>query len=215
MWISYAIALTIAEDKMRTSAVIVFLFVAMSANAQGPTLPERIAAEHSSIAINVNVDGPTPTLERMLRETNMVVRATVGRAEGHLTPDGRDIYTTYELTSPRIAFSSTKAQMPRPGIIPPPLTLTQRGGTVSIGGYTATVHYDSGATLAPGMDIIGLLREDSEGHVPAASIGILQVRESAVVPLVRASGELQAFAGMNADSFVNEMVARRRHLQSK
>jgi hypothetical protein len=78
------------------------------AQFQGPTLAERVAIEGTDVAITISVDGPPSVFEQAIGATDLVVRGQIGKATGHLTEDGRDIYTTYEILKPQV-------HSPRPG----------------------------------------------------------------------------------------------------
>lgn len=181
-----------------------------AAVAQGPTLRERVARAHTDVALTVNVDGPVVTLEQILAETDLVVRGSVGRATAKLSADEREITTTYEIVNPQVSFSKSYAQAARPGLPTRVITVTQPGGTVSIGAFTATIRYDDAEMLKTGTDVIVLLRDDRESYAISGRAGMFEVRDARIVPLAKRRGEHQRFAGMTPEVF---LVALRKALK--
>jgi hypothetical protein len=188
---------------------------AVGAFGQSPTLAQRVATQQSDVSLNVNVDGPMPTVTGILTETDVLVRGIIGKVTGHLSSDGRDVFTTYELLSPKVVFSSRSPRI-EGAAGAETLTLVQHGGTVRINGWNASVLYDDMATLSPDMEVVAFLR-DAGGQYRASGGGaaIFQVRNNVIVPLVRRSGEHKAFAGADVDTFMSDMVGRKRFLQAK
>jgi hypothetical protein len=128
---------------MRVAVATIFgLVIGTTAIAQNPTLRDRVASAHGSVQLHVNVDGPIVTTQQMLAETDVVVRGLVGPGVARLAKDERTIMTTYELVNPQVSFSKTTVPANQPGIVPRAISLTQPGGTVAIGEFTATVEYD-------------------------------------------------------------------------
>jgi hypothetical protein len=184
------------------------------AQFQGPTLAERVAIEGTDVAITISVDGPPSVFEQAIGATDLVVRGQIGKATGHLTEDGRDIYTTYEILKPQVLFAAKVQQVSRPGIAVP-LTFTQRGGTVEIAGHKATVNYDTVAKVRAGMEVILLLHERDRKNWPAGTSGVFEVQGSKVVPLSPRPGDASQFDGVDADSFLAEVVRKRQGLMKQ
>jgi hypothetical protein len=193
--------------------VLAFLWAQSLALAQfqGPTLAERVATEGTDIAMTINVDGPQSVFERTIGAADLVVRGQIGKATGHLTEDGRDIYTTYEILNPQVFFAAKVQQLPRPGIAVP-LTFTQRGGTVEIAGHKVTVTYDNVAKVRAGMEAILLLHERDGKNWPAGTGGIFEVQASKVVSISPRPGEHRRFDGVDANTFLSEVVGKRKKL---
>jgi hypothetical protein len=199
---------------MRNLVLLTFIAILGSAVvAQRPTFREQIAVAQADVTLSVFVDGPPVLVVDILKETDLVVRALIGQVEGHLSEDGREISTSYELLNPHVFFSATAATSSTPGETPPPLSLTVGGGAVRIDGFTATETYDNAPELSTGMEVIVLLHSH-EGKYQIARGGIFGVRDSTIIPLVNMHGEQQKFSGMNADAFLAEVVTLRKQLQT-
>jgi len=178
------------------------------ASAQTLTLRERVARAHADVSINVNVDGSRVNFNRLIKETDLIVQAEIGDSTSLLSPDGKDIYTQYQLLSPRVLYSSPVDASAQPGV-PPPLVVTQSGGEVKIDGFTAKVLYDNTVILKPGTDVVLLLHRDNRTYRLAASVGAFEVWNSTIVPLAKSRGDHQKFDGMSVESFVQDVLARR------
>jgi hypothetical protein len=190
-------------------AAIFCLVVGTAAIAQDPTLRERVASAHENVQLHVSVDGPIVTTQQMLAETDVVVRGLLGPGVAHLSADERAIMTTYELVNPQVSFSKTTAQANRPGVVPRAISLTQPGGTVAIGEFTATVEYDDVPNLRSGMELIALLTDRQGQYFAARGIGLFEVHEARIVPIAKAR-ELRQFRGMAKDAFLEEVVRLRK-----
>jgi hypothetical protein len=183
--------------------------VGTAAIAQNPTLRDRVASAHGNVYLHINVDGPIVTMQQMLAETDVVVRGLVGPEVARLSANERAIMTTYELVNPQVSFSKTAVQANRPGIVPRAISLTQPGGTVAIGEFTATVEYDSVPRPRSGMELIALLTDRQGQYFAAAGIGLFEVREVRIVPIGEGA-EIQRFRGMSRDAFLEEVVRLRK-----
>jgi hypothetical protein len=191
------------------------LLIGINATAQQMTLRERIADEHSDISVAINVDGPQVSLQRMVEQTDSIVRAVVGSIESHLSDNGQDIFTTYELVNPQILFEAKATTTARSGIRPAAITLSQPGGTVNIDGFTATVRYDDVPVLATGMEVVAFLHDSDTRHVAAARRGLFEVRQSTIVPLVSRTDDHQKFAGVRVDDFLAQAIALRSQINQR
>jgi hypothetical protein len=63
------------------------------------------------------------------------------------------------------------------------------------------------------MDVVLLLHEDKGRQWVAGGYGIFEIRNSKVVPLATGFGEHQRFAGMTADAFLADVLARRQQVR--
>ena len=95
------------------------------------------------------------------------------------------------------------------------LTLSQRGGTVPVDGFTASVEYDDSAKLKAGMDVVLMLHKDRKTYRAAGRAGVFEIRDSRILPLVPRNGEHQRFAGMQPASFLFEILGLRRAIPNQ
>ena len=89
---------------------VLTLFVLVSGTvviAQRPTLREMVIEAQADVNVLVSANRPAPVpFARLLEITDHVVRATIGKSVSHLSEDGFDISTQFELTNQRVLFSA-------------------------------------------------------------------------------------------------------------
>ncbi len=200
---------------MRWSRVTRFalpLFAILSAAlvAQQPTLRELIAQSHSGVALMVNSDGPPVKLDHILDQTDFIVRAVVGEGVGHLSANGNDIYTTYPLLNVRVLFAAVTFRSGNSGETAAAFTLSQRGGTIMIDGFNATVNHDDVRALTPGTDIVALLHQQGGLYWPAGGYAVFTSTASKISAAYPPRGEHRKFDGMDTDQAVSELVELRK-----
>jgi hypothetical protein len=203
---------------MRIQIVVAcVLMIGVSAEAQRPTFRELVATSRSDVSVTVTGNHPRFDFDRILRGTDVVVRAIVGQAQTYLSDDGADIFTTYELINPDVLFSVKPLPRVPPGEIlaPNALALTQRGGAVPIEGFTATMLDSDMVPLTFGLDVVLLLREHDKKYWLSENYSVFQVRDATIVPLGRVPDPPTQFAGMKSDAFVREVLTRRRQVANK
>jgi hypothetical protein len=204
---------------MRTSIVIaIVVALGLSAAAQQQTLREQVNTLRRDVSITVTGSHLKFDFDRVLRGTDIVVRAIVGRAETYLSEDGTDIYTTHELINPDVQFAVKAPTTALPSNLRAPLAfaLTQRGGAISIDGFIASVKDADTVPLTYGMDVVVFLQEHAKRYWLSDSYAVFQVQDGAVVPLSRRSdGNNDSFAGMAVQTFLADVVSRRSQLATK
>jgi hypothetical protein len=78
---------------MRIQIVVAcVLMLGVSAEAQRPTFREQVATSRSDVSVTGS--HPRFDFDRILRGTDVVVRAIVGQVQTYLSEDGADIFTT-------------------------------------------------------------------------------------------------------------------------
>jgi hypothetical protein len=198
-----------------------FLLAALMTSAgmivviQELTLAERVAATQQDIMITVNADGPLPSVDEGLRDTDIIVRGVVGASEAHLSKDGRSIYTTHSLINARVAYSNRAQPVLPPGVTPKPFALTLPGGVVRIGNFSATIHFDVVPELKPGMEIIAFLKERDGAYGMASRSVILQVRQSVIEVLSPRAGEYAELVGAAPEAALSTLVNRKTALAGR
>jgi hypothetical protein len=199
----------IAGGFLRRTAVTALCLVLAGAvsTAQRQTLAQMVAEANNDINISVSVTSPamSPFAEDLAR-TDYVVRATIGPGTSRLTDDGYSIDTTFELRNPRVLFARAVAQSSTAGPVPPPLVLSQEGGTVPIGGFKARVSVGH-PNAAEGMDLILFLRKFQGRYWAGHLGGMYEVRDGRVFPMDKGLGNLRPFEGMTVSAFQDHILS--------
>ncbi len=120
-----------------------------------------------------------------------------------ITADETDILTEYELYNVTV-FQSRPFTSSRPGV-PPRLTVTQLGGTVTLNATPFIQVEDGLPALRPGSETVLLLRRNDDGYVIAGTFyGAFEVLSGTLVPLTK----VQSFAPEYRDKPVDQALAR-------
>lgn len=159
---------------------------------------------------DVSVSGSRPItfVKDVVARADLMVRAGIGRAESHLSTDAREIYTTYELVTPRVLFASRSVTQ-RFGLDSAELlVVAQMGGTILRDGRAdcpLSMSYSDSTTLKPGMDAVLLLYERN-GLLYVMFDGVFEVRGSAVVLPKASLSDGEQFKGMPVDRFIAHLL---------
>jgi hypothetical protein len=183
-------------------------------------LPSTAAAQQETIVelISRGVDGRTrtapsgrpPSLDTILSKTDVVVRGVVGTPKPRLAKDGRNVYSDYPLKAAEILYDSALAGSKRPGIRPE-VTVTQLGGTITVGGGTYTQTELGLTPLAPGTDAIFLLqRTDNSLEIAGVFYGAFEVSNNRVRPLTSKVGFSKEMADVSAAHFIDRVLSKLR-----
>jgi hypothetical protein len=149
------------------------------------------------------------SLQDLLVQTDLVVRGTVGaKTFSYLSADETDVLTDYRLESVGIIFPVSAASTPRPGVKPPPITLTQLGGTTVIEGHQVSVDHTCLRPLAPRTDAIFLLTRSGEKYRLAFEyLGVFAIENGSIHPLCECGAFSANYRGKALDDFVADIVA--------
>jgi hypothetical protein len=180
-----------------------------SAFAQLPTIPELLASQGSSRRITGIPSGQAPTVDELLKQTDIVVRGTVGAPTTFLSDDQRDVYTEYSLSDVTVLHQRRPA---RPGILPP-LTVVVRGGAITIDGRTFVQEDEAFPALAPGTTGVFLLTRTADRYRLAGWVfGAFAVTKNGLRPFTRKLGFGEELTDLSASQSEAHLVARAREL---
>jgi hypothetical protein len=192
----------------RVAAVIMFAaLMVLEAHpiAQRETIPQAIARGASG-KFATTPSGVPPALDRLLSETELIVRGTLGEPRAVLSDDEYDVLTEYPLHRPTILAYSTTQNLRTAS---PPITVTQRGGTIVINGVTFTQTEDALAPLRPGTDGLFLLKRKNSRYVLAGIyFGAFDASGSTLVPLVNKPEFAAGIGSEPVDHAIGHLVAR-------
>lgn len=198
---------------MRTILVGLVLFNAVNASAQaGPHSLRDLCAAQGSKGVHISIvsdSPPPPPFENIIRATDMIVRATVGPSSARLTPDDRNIVTTFELLNPLVLFAAKAQSVERPSV-PSKMMFTLQGGTVVLNDCKATVAYGGMPDVRTGADVIFLMRETPDGTFAPIHMGMFEVARSGIHAMLGESGEHQKFEGRPVAEVVADILAARK-----
>src|SRR5262245_2632456 len=160
------------------------------------TIEEAIAAGAVG-SVSTVPSGPCPSIETILRSTDIVVIGRVGDPTSYMAPSHREIYTDYTLTNATVLYD---AQPSEPRESPsPPVVVTQVGGTIEIHGVRFTHKESALAPLEPGRIGLFLLQHAQGKNMIAGKwYGVFDVTEAGFVPLVSKEGFAPEYRALGA-----------------
>lgn len=170
--------------------------------------------------VTVGSERPITFLKDVVARADLIVRAGIGRGTSHLSKDAREIYTTYELVTPRVLFASP-AVTQRFGVDSAEMrVMAQRGGTIFRDGRMdcpLSMSDPETTTLTPGMDAVLLVSMSvgkanmvgmaADGQFYGPIDGVFEVRDSAIVLPKAAPNDGEQFKGMPVDRFIAYVLA--------
>jgi hypothetical protein len=119
--------------KARAMAVLLLLVNAdrvFAQQQQRKTIPEAVAAGATGSIATVP-SGQLPKINDLPRNTDVVVRGTVGESRSYLSDDELNVYTDYTIVDPLVLYESHLTPVHAPGTVPR-IVVTRLGGIVVI-----------------------------------------------------------------------------------
>ncbi len=180
----------------RSILVCGMMAMATASWAQFDTIPQSIAKGAVGSASTVP-SGVSPSVERILRITDLVVSGTVGESRSYLSDDQMEVYTDIALGDPTVLYQSHQLVTAAvPGVIPT-VTITQRGGTISIEGTTFTQREEALPALQIGTKGLFFLQRVGNKNVIAGKFyGAFSVVDGRVTPLMSSKDYAQEYRGL-------------------
>ena len=183
-------------------SLVAFALAAVLTNgavhAQGETIPQAVA-RGATTRFATRPSGRPPALADILRDTDLVVRGTVGDAVARLSDDEQDVYTDYQIKNPVLFYQKQIAGFPRPGAVLP-ITATQLGGALMIGDVKFTQTELGLPPLEPGSEALLLLqRVQNRYYISGTFYGAFGIVGGKVTRLMKMEGFAPALEGAPAD----------------
>jgi hypothetical protein len=146
-----------------------------------------------------------PPLRLFARDADLILRGVVSEAHSAVTDDRQSISTRYLIADPIVFFS----RLPNSGRNPisqPPITFIMPGGSATIDGQRVAVLIDGVVAPSTGADLIVILKRRDDGEYVPLGTGLFEVRGTAVIPLVNWDADQIRLAGMDVDTFLNDLL---------
>jgi hypothetical protein len=127
-------------------------------------------------------------LSDILAETDVVVRGFVGTGRSYLSDDQMDVLTDLSIERPVVIYERVAKPVRTPGA-PASMTVTQNGGTVSVGDLTYTQTHGALPPLERNTECLLLLTTvGGKYHVAGTYYGAFDLRGGKMVPLTGKAG---------------------------
>jgi hypothetical protein len=151
-------------SRLLLSMALGVLATAMIGHAQHfrSTIRDALARAGVSLTrVSSRPSGAAPGISKILQDTDVIVRGTIGPPTTYLSKDQRDLYTDYPLINPTILFdpgvSSSRTPGPGKGII----VTIRGGGSIQIGGLTFTQKDQALPELPTAAEALFLLKREA------------------------------------------------------
>jgi hypothetical protein len=173
---------------------------------QRATIPEMISRGGATSTSTVP-SGLPPSVDELLRITDVVVTGTIGQPRSYLSSDQTEIYTDYDIIAPVIFFQSQVITRPTPGP-PPGVTVTLRGGTLMVSGISFTQTEPALPPLQSGTQGLFLLRRvDGKYQIAGMFFGAFSIIEGRIMPLVARDDFAPEYRNVTLSEAMKSMLA--------
>lgn len=191
-----------------TASFITVAFVG-NVRAQLATIPQQLARVGESLHGGPSIpSGPSPTIERILAHTDLIVRAVVGHPRSYLSDDQMDVQTDYLFDAVLLLYQGVPIE---PDVLS--LTVTMLGGTITMSGLTFTSKHEGLPLIEPGTDCLLLLKKVGNAYQVAGTYyGAFRISGEKLVPLTGDKGFARQLVGVPAGPAIEELVAQARAL---
>ena len=170
-----------------------------------PTLLEMARQSGGGVTAMIQSCGPTPSLAERVRLADLIVEGIVRTRTSYLTPDGRNIFTDYDVVIRRALFQREMLPSSKPGVAAP-VIFKSEGGEIIVEGFRLAVDVranDARVTLAEGNHVYLLARRDPvDGKWRVGPLDVFNVVNGAIVPPDTFSDVPKS---LPADTFVQRM----------
>ena len=173
-----------------------WVFVAagtLCAQSQRRTIPDAIKSGGVSSVASVP-SGQNPTMEDILRVTDVAVMGWIGEPHGYLSDDQSSVYTDYPLRDPVYLYPPELAQTVRDV---PPIVVTELGGTVNVNGAVFTEKQSALAPFQPGARGLFLLQRSGTKYIVAKKYyGAFDINGDIFMPLMAREDFVPEYRGI-------------------
>jgi hypothetical protein len=175
----------------------------------GRTIPQSLAAAGTSLNGAVTTpSGPAPSMDIVVRQTDVILSGIIGESRSYLSKDQREVYTDYTILKPVFLYSRSLVTSSKPEI-PRETLVTLAGGTISINGLTFTLIHQALPSLEPNTECLFLLkRVDDKYHIVETYYGAFSIADGKLHPLAKKWGFAREYENVSAVVAVAAIVDR-------
>jgi len=182
----------------------------------GSTIPEAVAGGGSWVFPTAPSGVLPDSMSSVLRRTDAIVSGIVGQpGPSYLSEDQRDVYTDYSLQSPTVHYQDVLEASPVPGA-KPSVTVTVRGGAITVNGAPFTAEYKRQPRLVPGTEYLFLLRKTGATYRLADDYcGLFATADRRFTPVFESSIFAVEYREMSAQAATEKIVALKHALRAE
>jgi len=202
------------SKRPRLTALLVLMVVVTTTNAQLATIPEQLARAGRSLSAGPSIpSGLPPSLDRILSDTDIIVRGVVGTPRSYLTEDQIDIYSDYPVRNAVVLYRAPPVRSQK--LETSMLTVRLLGGSITISGLTFTSRHAALPSLESGVEYLLLLRRvaGNQYHIAGNYFGAFSIEDGKLTPSTKKHGFSAEYQGAPVASAQEQMVGRIRTLR--
>jgi hypothetical protein len=171
-----------------------------------PTIPE-IVSSGGGWASPSRPSGAGPRMRDVLDRTDTIVRGVIGKPlPSYLSADQRQVFTDHPILASMILYEQMTVLSRLPGP-PPDVTVTVRGGTVTINGVPFTARYRDQPEMRPGSECVFLLRtEGGKYRVVGDYFGVFAIENGRFMPLYDGPAFAAEYRGASAETAIQAIL---------
>lgn len=191
------------------------LVVGMAGAAQTfVTIPEALARARTPLTAGASIpSGAAPALDRILDDTDLIVRGIVGQPTSYLSDDQTAVLTDYPVLKASILYERKGLASPSD---PTALAVTLFGGEIEINGLTFTDRPAALPALTPGSEQLLCLKVENEKLMVAGRyFGVFAIGEEHLTPLTRKEGFAPEARQLSAQQMIATLKARALELHAR
>jgi hypothetical protein len=148
-------------------------------------------------------------MDEVLRETEVIVRGTIGPGRTYLSKDQMEIYTDYPLINAMVLFDPVVGSSRTPGGSPREIIVTILGGVIQIGGLTFTSRPEALPELPIGAEALFLLkRVDGRYQLAGRYYGAFEIKDDHLKrPFMKKEDFAEGYRGAPVSATAQSWVA--------
>jgi hypothetical protein len=192
------------------------LAVVLAVHAQTQTIPQKLAVANKSLLRVITVEiGVPPTIDDVLRETDVIVQGTLGEPRVYLSQDQTEVYSDYPILNPQYLFPSELGLTSQPSVSKE-LAVTQEGGVLTVGAHSYAMEVKPLPPFRPGTEGIFLLkRVGDKFYVARKFFGAFRTDSPYITPLAKVEEFAPELRSQTPQEAINRLVVDRLRIGSR
>jgi len=177
------------------------------AATQAPTIPESLARAGTSLQSGASMpSGAAPAVDRVLEQTDVIVRGTVGQPRSYLSDDLTEVLSDYPLSDAEVLYARSEL---RGTIDTASFAATIHGGVVEINHLTFSTAHAGLPRLNPGSRAVLCLQKDGARFMIALRFfGAFEITGDELVPTTTKTGFAPEMRGVPMAQALAALVTR-------
>jgi hypothetical protein len=195
---------------------VISLLAALSASSQGTlqTIPQQLARAGKSLTSGPTMpSGQAPSLDRVLRETDLIIRGEPGTPHSFLSADQTEVLTDYPILNATVLYD--KQEPARRSERPTTINVTILGGSLEINGLTFTSYHPALPSLEQGREGLFFVRRSGERNMIAVTYyGAFAIHGDELVASARKADFAHELKGTPSAKAIGDLIERARVLHA-